>query len=420
MEKINFGKIDIIRTLAWTMICVVIVEWFPYFLEIMLNFFGMDIRNIALNEIVLILAFAITPFSSIILVFLGAKFSKAMKKIVYVLSIIGLISLTIIGWLTYSSYYQIYPFTTPETGVLDSQSSITGFLGYLNDLPKIMIYAMNGIIFVLVLPVLYFTAQGNGGKLRLDRETNFGMLVGAIYLFLRPGSIAGVPLRIAIISLVITGIFMFFSNQVFSNDDSQIMDKRDGYLLITPDRIPKWSEGGLSFILLFSIIAPSLMMNGLLYNSWVWIFFAISLALSDILIQRRIFPKKRFLSFIYIILLMMVQVLLIYAAEIPVLITIEPYLQSSNLILVALFIPATYPYFKQARENKYLVHPIRQMGFSLMSLLGFLLPFVAVLLPPLSTLIVMVFSILTYGLMVLALEIAFRKNKSRNIDLVQK
>ena len=233
MEKINFGKIDIIRTLAWTMICVVI-------------------RNIALNEIVLILAFAITPFSSIILVFLGAKFSKAMKKIVYVLSIIGLISLTIIGWLTYSSYYQIYPFTTPETGVLDSQSSITGFLGYLNDLPKIMIYAMNGIIFVLVLPVLYFTAQGNGGKLRLDRETNFGMLVGAIYLFLRPGSIAGVPLRIAIISLVITGIFMFFSNQVFSNDDSQIMDKRDGYLLITPDRIPKWSVGGLSFIFFFS------------------------------------------------------------------------------------------------------------------------------------------------------------------------
>ncbi|MHA1371915.1 MAG: hypothetical protein ACTSRA_19625 [Promethearchaeota archaeon] len=415
MGKKYLSSINIIAVISLFLLIVIVTEWFSYFLEMLLNFTNLDFLNQGAWTYVAVFAFFLSPFVTFILAIFGKKFSGIIYRISRIVSVPILVIVAIGYWLLYSAYYQYYTIFAPDLSDITPNTGIFGFLGYINEWPVTLLFSTNLMTFLILTPILFMVWTKGTGSIRITSETNLGAMLAAIYLAFRPGAITGVPFRIAILFIVATGFLAFTiidkNIRKKGDDDGPTNNENETIDGITSQNIPKHTYGGFSILMTFSLSAPALMMNGLLYNSWVWLFLAISSFIAEILRKKKLLAGKEWICLITIVSLATTQVLLTWATIEPNFFSIEPILQCISLFLLGLVPTMMSILLKTKRENKFLSHPIRHFWFYLVSTIGIFLPLVAVLWTPLSSWIVSGLLGIIYGTLILLIHVSKKKRK---------
>ncbi|MHA1849230.1 MAG: hypothetical protein ACTSYS_05740 [Promethearchaeota archaeon] len=401
------------KIIAWTLLVIIITEWFSFFLQVLLNFSSFDTRDLTPEILIFALSFIFSPFVTLILSIIGKKHHEAMEKFSGYLSLVLLLFTALISWLAYSAYYQIIPMFSGDISDIQPGTDIVGFLGYLNPWPMKFILYMNGLIFYGLAPALFVHATEGKGTVRLGKETRIGALIAGIYLVLRPGSIVDTTLRLSILSTCAVFVWLLFD--IFKDKNREVdttNDKASQSYFLLPQKIPKYTLGGVAIFMSFSISAPSLMMNGLMYNSWVWIFLVISLLLSGISAVKNVMRGNKKLALLIYSGVALLQVLLSMATYDATLLSVEPLMQGLLLFLLGFSPAALQALFSREKPNTFLSHPTRHLWFYWMAVLGTFMPFLLILWTPLSSWIIMALLIFTHVDTMISLYLSKRDSKT--------
>jgi hypothetical protein len=405
----SIKSIDIPRVVAWAVLLIAVVEWFPFFVQVMLNFFNMNLREFPVEDIVLVLAPILSPLITVFFSIAGWKKTAAMKQISAALGIAALVVVAVMNWLAYSAYYQYYGVFAPDLSTIGATGGVYGILAYLTPLVKPLLYWTNAITFLVAVPILFTAATGGTGRLQYSHELNLGALVTGLYMAFRPGSIVDTPLRLVFVSLAASAIWLL---SIVNKHMTDTAVEREPSYFIDSSAIPKWSEGGLAILLTIALINPAMSAMGLLNTTWVWAFLAASAAVVEVMILKGVRFSSRLPGIAVFGALVAVEALVIWADVDATLLAIEPWLHGTALFLLGLLFPACLPLFSRKRDNLYLTNPGRQFLFNLIGVVSFLLPLLIIAtLPPISTLAGVLIVGIGGGLSLLAIIVA--DNKSR-------
>ncbi len=403
----SLKSVDITRTVAWAVLLVAVVEWFPFFLQLMLNFFNMNLRELPAEDILLILAPILSPLVTVVLSILGWKRPVALKNAMSVLGLAALIAAAALNWLAFSAYYQYYGVFAPDLATVGAAGGMFGILGYITPLVKPFLYWTNACMFYVMVPFLFATATGGTGRLQFSHELNLGALAAALYMAFRPGSIVDAPIRFVFVALVAGTIWLLDTGGRKEGNDTVPAERK---YVIDGDSIPKWSEEGLAIVLAISLINPAMSATGLLNTTWTWLFLVLSTGIVEVMIIKNIKVVSKVPGALVFAGLVVMQAIVIWADIDAGLLAVEPWLHGASLFLLGLLFPACIPMLSRKRANMYLTNPGRQFLFNLIAVVSFLLPVVIIAtLPPLSTFAGMLIVGIGGGLSLLALFIADTK-----------
>ncbi|MEX2682662.1 MAG: hypothetical protein Q6373_013760 [Candidatus Sigynarchaeota archaeon] len=400
-------SIDISRVIAWTVLLIAVVEWFPFFLQIMLNFFNMNLREIAIEDILLVLAPVLSPFVTVFFSIACWKKSKSMIRIMPGLGIVAILACAALNWLAFSAYYQYYGIFVPDLSSIGAAGGTFGILGYLTPLVKPVLYWTNGLMFFFAVPVLFTAGTGGTGRFQFSHELNLGVMAAALYMTFRPGSIVDTPLRFVLVAVVAIAAWLLW---LVNKPGAGPGNERENRYFIDSSAIPKWSEEGLAILLAISLINPAMSAMGLLHNTWTWAFLAAATGVVEVLIIKNIKVESKSLGIAVFVGLIAIEALLVWTDIDSALLAFEPWLHGAALFLLGILFPACLPLFSRDRDNRYLTHPGRQFIFNLIAVVSFLLPVLAIaLFPPLTTLAVVLVIGTGGGLSLLAIVVADKK-----------
>nr|MDO8083323.1 hypothetical protein [Candidatus Sigynarchaeum springense] len=404
----SLKSIEVTRLVAWTVVIIAVVEWFPFFVQIMLNFFNMELDTIPAEEILFIFAPVLSPFVTVFLSLVGWKKTNAVKKVMSAISVPAMLACAALSWLAFSAYYQYYGIFTPDLSTIEATGGVYGIVDYLTPLVKPMFYWTNGIMFYVVVPVLFTAGTGGTGRLQFSHELNLGAMVAALYMTFRPGSIVDTPFRFVLVALVASAAWLLWLvNMRVTAPGSE--PKRSYF--IDSSAIPKWSEEGLAILLAICLINPAMSAMGLLNNTWTWAFLAAATGIAEVLIIKNVKITSKKLGIAVFAGLVAVEALVIWADIDSALLAVEPWLHGAALFLLGLLFPACLPLFSRNRDNKYLINPGRQFIFNLIAVVSFLLPALAIaLFPPVTTLALVLIVGIGGGLSLLAVLVADKKS----------
>nr|MDO8110106.1 hypothetical protein [Candidatus Sigynarchaeota archaeon] len=401
-------SINVQKVLAWTIILIAVVEWLPFFLEIMLNFINMELDELPYEDVPLILAPLLSPIVIVVFSIIGWKHHDGLKKFSSVASIVALVLGAGLTWLCFSAYYQFYSIFAADLSSLDIAGSGVGMLDYLTPAPRPLLYWTNAFTFYVLVPVLFNVGTGGTSRIQYSHELNLGTMVAAAYMFLRPGSFVGTMLRFAI-ALLVAGTIWCIAMINKKTGDPEIA--REPVYFIDSDAIPKGSEHGIALILGFSLLNFAMSANGLLINTWTWLFLVASTMIAEVVIL-----KKKLVSVVPGIVtfasLIAVECIVIWADINAVLLGVEPWLQGLGLFLLGLLFPTCLPLFSKKRTNRYLIHPARIFFFNMIAAVALILPILIITtLPPLTTLIGILLVSVVSGFALVALLVPYYKKK---------
>lgn len=410
MNEQTTNPLEIKKIVSWTIIIIVFTEWFSFFLQFLLNLFDLDLGDMPAEHYVMIFAVLLSPFLSWVFAAIGHKHSRTLKRVMGPVALVLLGISGLFNWIFYAMYYQIGSAFPVNIDQLTSVSEILGMLGNYTPNALTVLLISNFLIFFALVPVLFNIATDGTSKIQFTHETNIGAIIASVYLFLRPGSIVGVPYRFVFIALI--GIAAWLLGEIFARKgpDAAPEEVRKGFL-ITSRQIPKFVLGGLAVLVVFSLITPSSLMNGLLYNTWVWIFLAVSAGISEIMILKSIEIRSHWIGLAWLLGIAATNILLIWGLYEPLLIRYQPIILSIDLALLGLLIPMLRPFFKKKRKNVFLDHPSRQIGFSIPAALTILLPLLAGLYIPLTTWVALGLFGLIYALLFIALYKSIKEER---------
>ncbi len=405
----SLKSIDVTRFLAWTVLLVAVVEWFPFFLQVMLNFFNMNLREFPVEDIVLVLAPILSPFVTVFLSIAGWKRPAGVKKAMSVLGVAAMLACAVLNWLAFSAYYQYYGIFAPDLSTVSATGGAFGILAYLTPLVKPMLYWTNAFTFLFAVPVLFTAATGGTGRLQFTHELNLAALAAALYMTFRPGSIVDAPFRFVLITLTASAAWLLaLVNKPVADPGGE----RERPYSIDSSAIPKWSEEGLAILLAISLINPAMSAMGLLNTTWTWIFLAASTGIAEVLILKNVKFTSKAPGIIVFAGLVAVEALVIWADIDSALLAVEPWLHGAALFLLGLLFPACLPLFSRKRDNLYLTNPGRQFLFNLIAVVSFLLPVIIIaIFPPLTTLAGVLIVGIGGGLSLLAILVADKKSR---------
>jgi hypothetical protein len=402
-------SLELQKILAWTLLIIAVVEWFPFFMQVLLNFFNMNLREIPSQDIVLVLAPIFSPLVTLVYGILGWRDPSRFKKYSVVIAIAGAITCIIFNWLCMAAYYQYYGVFTPDLSDIGAKQGVFGLIGYLNPVVQTLLYWTNGIMFYGLIPALFNVATGGTSRIQYSHELNFAALIVSVYMFLRPGSIAGTPFRYALILLVVTATWL-----VLIINGKQINKEilRDSNFFIDSDAIPKVAENGIALILGFSALNFAISANGLPINTWAWLFLTASTGIIALLILTNKKITSLLPGIIVFTALVAVECIVIWADINAILLSIEPWLQGAGLFLLGLLFPASLPFLSTSRTNRYLKHPGRMLFFNLITVASFLLPLIIIAtFPPISTIIGILLVSIVGAIGLLGLLVPYYKKK---------
>jgi hypothetical protein len=405
----SLKSIDVTRFLAWTVLLVAVVEWFPFFIQVMLNFFNMNLREFPVEDIVLVLAPILSPFVTIFFSIAGWKNPEGVKRVMAVLGVVSMLICAVMCWLSFSAYYQYYGVFAPDLSTIGATGGVFGILAYLTPLVKPMLYWTNAVMFLFAVPVLFTAGTGGTGRLQFSHELNLGALVAALYMTFRPGSIVDTPFRFVLITLAASGIWLVsLVNKKGGDPGSQ----REPAYFIDSNAIPKLSEEGLAILLAVSLINPAMSAMGLLNTTWTWAFLAAATGIAEVLIIKNVKFTSRVPGIAVFAGLVAVEALVIWADIDSALLAIEPWLHGAALFLLGLLFPACLPLFSHKLDKWYMINPGRQFIFNLIGVISFLLPVLAIaIFPPLTTLAFVLIVGIGGGLSLLAIIVADKKSR---------
>jgi hypothetical protein len=405
----SLKSIDMTRLIAWAVLLVAVVEWFPFFLQVLLNFISMELDEIPTEDIFLILAPVLSPFVTLFLSLAGWKRPTAVKKAMSALAVPAMLACAVLSWLSFSAYYQYYGVFAPDLSTIGATGGAYGIFAYLTPMVKPMLYWTNAVMFYFAVPVLFTAGTGGTGRLQFSHELNLGALVAALYMTFRPGSIVDTPFRFVLVTLTASAAWLvYLVNKKVSDPGGE----REPAYFIDSSAIPKWSEEGLAILLAISLINPAMSAMGMLNTTWTWVFLASATGIAEVLIIKNVKFTSRVPGIAVFAGLVAVEALVIWADVDSALLAVEPWLHGAALFLLGLLFPACLPLFSRKRDNLYLTNPGRQFLFNLIAVVSFLLPLLAIAtFPPLTTLALMLIVGIGGGLSLLAIIVANKKSR---------
>ncbi|NMC04638.1 MAG: hypothetical protein GYA24_05470, partial [Candidatus Lokiarchaeota archaeon] len=400
-------SIDITRLVAWTVLLVAVIEWFPFFLQIMLNFFNMNLREFPVEDILLVIAPILCPFVTLFLSLAGWKHPAGVKKVMAMAAVPAMLACAVLNWLAFSSYYQYYGIFAPDLSTIGATGGAFGILAYLTPLAKPMLYWTNGFTFYVLVPVLFTAGTAGTARLQYSHELNLGALIAALYMTFRPGSIVDTTFRFTIVLLAACAAWLLhLVNKAYKEDRA---DQAASYI-IDASAIPKWAEEGLAILLAISLINPAMSAMGMLNTTWTWACIAAATGLVEVMILKNLRITSKAPGIAVFAGLVSVETLVIWADIDSTLLAVEPWLHGAALFLLGLLFPACFPLFSRKRANLYLINPGRQFLFNLIGVASFLLPVIIIAtFPPLTTLAGVLIVGIGGGLSLLAILVADQK-----------
>jgi hypothetical protein len=405
----SLKSIDVTRLVAWAVLLVAVVEWFPFFLQVMLNFFNMNLREFPAEDIFLVLAPILSPFVTLFLSLAGWKRPAGVKKAMTALAVPAMLACAVLNWLAFSAYYQYYGIFTPDLSTIGATGGVFGILAYLTPAVKPLLYWTNGFTFYVLVPVLFTAGTGGTGRLQFSHELNLGATAAALYMTFRPGSIIDAPFRFVLVALAASACWLIY---LVNKKGSDPGSEREPAYFIDGSAIPKWSEEGLAVLLAICLINPAMSAMGMLNTTWTWAFLAAATGIAEVLIVKNVRLKSKAPGIAVFAGLVAVEALVIWADVDATLLAIEPWLHGAALFLLGLLFPACLPLFSRKRDNLYLTNPGRQFLFNLIAVVSFLLPLLIIAtFPPITTLAGVLIVGIGGGLSLLAIIVA--NNKSR-------
>lgn len=198
MEKIN-EKLKV--SLAWMALFIIIADWFQYFLYMLINFFNYA-HGLPTLDIILVATTFICPLLTAILLHKPPK--EAITKLVLYITIPVSI---VLSYLYYLAFFKMGLILDETTG-LESISVIVGFLSAEENMTKTMMYIVNAVFFVLVIPFITSYVSKDRRKIEINPEMLLGFIGCCLYMGFRTGSLLSTPLRISITLLIIFGLFL--------------------------------------------------------------------------------------------------------------------------------------------------------------------------------------------------------------------
>jgi len=204
MQKmIQKGRISILLFI----ILILIADWFQYFLYMLINYFNYR-SAIPTVDLLLISSIFISPLIYSISLRLKPN-PKILNIVVYLIVFI----LAVLIYIFYLSYNQIGIILDQNLG-LDTVSPITGFATGDGNTTKRLMFIVNAIAFIVIIPTL-------GNKIAIETEESYqnnkhsigietiiAFILCSLYMGFRSGSMLSTPFRISIILIIALGILL--------------------------------------------------------------------------------------------------------------------------------------------------------------------------------------------------------------------
>lgn len=383
MTNFQWKNVNIPKIIAIFLLLVIFAEWLPYFLENVLFFMVRDFGDLGIIDIFQIGGVFFVPFISFVLIWVSRKFKNIILKLSNIVMVIALVLVIIFSWLYYLRFYQLWDFINN----LIPMSPFVEIIGFHADLDPSMNFLflwVNIILFYILVPVLIVIATDGNGFPQFDVNSDLALLIGGIYLTLRSGSFAGVPLRFALLSniciAVILGSNIILKQNSVNNENMEFK----------MSKIPIGALLGTFMIIVFWFAAPGWLSNGYMFYSWTWIFLTIGVLLRWFLRQKsQWYNSRKIGSLSFLLLFIMIQMVVlsnIFTQILPIL----PIIIASALAVMTCFIPMSKFIFCVDQDylarHKFMSHPIRFFFLSIFGLIGYLIPFLSCLFEPLTVL----------------------------------
>ncbi|MHA1683745.1 MAG: hypothetical protein ACTSUE_22595 [Promethearchaeota archaeon] len=402
-------ELDVVKALAWMVLIIIFAEWFPYFIQLFLNFFNVDVNNIPVKDMVFMLAFLLSPLFTLLAGIVGRRHQAGLRKAMRLAGIPCLILFLVLAWLVHSAFYQYYPMFAPDLTDITTVSDVFGILEYMNPGIQTLMLSCNAILFFLVVPVMFVVATDGTSVIHFSKETNYGVMMASGYMIFRFGSIAGTSLRLAFLMLI-TGLawILYMVNYDGVVNEGDLPGQRSWHVQM--EQVPKYSMGGLGLIMGLSLALPAMMSNGFLNNSWIWFGSLASAILGEVFSKKIGTIKSKTPGLLILAGITALDALIMWSSNVYFLIAMEPFLEAGLLFWLALFIPFSRGLFGRSRKNVFLKHRSRQLFFSIVASFMLLVPLlVTATFPPLSNILGILVASTFSGLGILMIFIGNRK-----------
>ncbi len=427
----NNSKKDIFDTVAVLILLIIYVEWFPYLLFTIVNFY--DIDAITGFEIVSLAGFFLAPLQiALISTYKVIKFRNKrtgqgdhveglplIHLLIRGIAVLSIIPICILLWIVTKNYFQFNGVENTIPVGLSAQEPLVGLIGSSSTTLKNALFAANFLLFYLLVPALYFQLINQRGGFPRTRSIELGLPLAGLYFALRWGSFTGTPLRMIYVFIVIATISMIFLSFCYYSADKKAYQAFNDGLNGVSHR-----HGRFLLILLGLFIGVQpLSMNGMLGNSWVWFGFVAGGIINYFLSKREerdTGDNSGFkVSASLLVLLVINAILLILTQLNGWLLNLQPSLIAFGGFLTLILLPRVEGVFNRRKRKNFppknakdvVSWFVRAFDWGLWWVFGFALPFVAGIQDPISTWAV----ILLIGLYALGVFIAIGlKNLKRN------
>ncbi len=359
-------KDSLIDIICIIVLLLIYVEWFPYFLFSIINFYAFD--AITIFQIISLAGAFLLPFYVLLSTYLNHIGHKGMriKMIIRWLGGITVLPFLVLLWITHNAYFQI---GSAEDAIINGLDTTIPMVGIMADFRLNMAQAMFGanfLLFYLITPSIIMQINKNTDHLPIGNKSTLSIGITALYLALRWGSFTGTPLRILNVFTIL--FFCLIMVEIFAKSgSSEILESTEGNIRL------KMGRGRFLFIItgLFLGAVP-ISMNGMMGNSWIWFSFAIGAILRLFIGKRReshgthsnkILSKN--LTIGSFLLLILMALLLISCQINGILLHMQPYLICVAGFFFSFSLPSIFKMFakESGKHHDKKKSPLNKKGF---------------------------------------------------------
>lgn len=391
------------KIIALALILVIYAEWFPFFAQITMNFMVVDFRDITTADIVLIATAISSPLLTFILSLLAIRIRKFLMTLLKYCIPVVLIIIAVGNWLNYMAYYQFVDFAVPNLEGLPTITEIVGLQASFSPYTKNFMLISNALQFSLLVPMLLLYASDCRGFMDIDQNVKMAVIVTSLYMVFRFGGIIGATFRLAILAVIAFAIWGLVKTGTVEDGDKKnrnetiadgIANRRSSAGSVKSERT--WTDlpdtarapllGSIGIFMTMGVWmgAPSLLINGLLYNTWVWIFLFIGTILGHML-DLYIKKFRQFnLGIIAFIVLGISGVLVLVSGMNAFLVSNISLIIVLAMLMIGLLLSDHRAVFLSRSKAAYMRNPVRFLFLYFFMILGYLLPFVSGAAQPLT------------------------------------
>lgn len=370
------AKRIMLEILGWTALFAILIDWIPYFVQMLLYF--VDIKGLKIVDYIMVATIVLSPGISILIAAIGKKRIQGLNAFVEITTPILAITVGILCLLEYGLFYQLIPNWIQDFTAFESTSEIVGLIGLYTPTTQLVLLVTQTVIFAAFVPFLIVFLTHGTGRIAMSIHTIFALGLIGVYMLTRIGGIAGTPYRIGLLFIGIGMLFLVI--RTIPSENSPVP------IFFGLEQIPHFSPGLFLIIVIYMIAAPSSTMNGFATNSIVWIPLTISATIVYLLNKKNIQATPKIGQILWIVGAILC-ILTILAQIIGIFIAIQPWLLAGNLIVVPFLIwsfssilPKNYAY----ESHRWLNHPIRHAILILITILAALFPFLGAVFDPVS------------------------------------